>query len=63
MEKRKKRLWGYHQAVMVYTWFRVYSFRLDALFRLAFASAAHFKMLNLASDCTGWGEYGSDIKR
>ena len=48
MEKRKKRLWGYHQAVMVYTWFRVYSFRLDALFRLAFASAAHLKMLNLA---------------
>ena len=30
------------------TWFRVYSFRLIALFRLAFASATHFKMLNLA---------------
>ena len=30
------------------TWFRVYSFRLIALFRLAFASATHFEMLNLA---------------
>ena len=33
------------------TWFRVYFRRLDALFRLAFASAARLTTLNLAADC------------
>eukprot|EP00825_Cyclidium_porcatum_P030593 TRINITY_DN323_c1_g1_i1.p1 TRINITY_DN323_c1_g1~~TRINITY_DN323_c1_g1_i1.p1 ORF type:complete len:201 (+),score=-36.00 TRINITY_DN323_c1_g1_i1:246-848(+) len=35
-------------------WFRVYNIQLDALFRLAFASAPHLKCLTLLDTVTRW---------